>query len=74
MYLEVVIETNPDAVGIAAGLDEERQQGKVRGSLHGVPVLVKDVSQSMVKFFYLDLTRTLRRKTGCKRHVAHGPS
>lgn len=42
-YLEAVIETNPDALKIANDLDKERQQGAVRGPLHGVPVLVKDV-------------------------------
>ena len=42
-YLECVIETNPDAVDIAKELDEERKNGVVRGPLHGVPVLVKDV-------------------------------
>jgi amidase len=43
-YLECVIETNPDALDIAAGLDEERISGSTRGPLHGIPVLVKDVS------------------------------
>lgn len=43
-YLECVIETNPDALDIARRLDAERKQGKVRGPLHGIPVLVKDVS------------------------------
>ena len=40
--LHSVIETNPDAVSIAEGLDRERQRGHVRGPLHGIPVLVKD--------------------------------
>lgn len=44
MYLECVIEINPDALQIAEKLDTERLGGKVRGPLHGVPVLVKDVS------------------------------
>lgn len=43
-YLECVIETNPDALDIAANLDQERKDGRVRGPLHGIPVLVKDVS------------------------------
>lgn len=42
-YLEAVIETNPDALAIARDLDAERREGKTRGPLHGVPVLVKDV-------------------------------
>ncbi|HEY0489102.1 MAG TPA: amidase [Telluria sp.] len=37
-----VIELNPDALGIAASLDRERKAGKVRGPLHGIPVLLKD--------------------------------
>ena len=37
-----VIELNPDALAIADALDKERQAGKVRGPLHGIPVLVKD--------------------------------
>jgi amidase len=40
--LGAVIETNPQAVAIAAQLDNERRQGHVRGPLHGIPVLVKD--------------------------------
>ncbi|MFH0881401.1 MAG: amidase [bacterium] len=40
--LASVIETNPDALGIADRLDGERQKGKFRGPLHGIPVLVKD--------------------------------
>jgi amidase len=37
-----VIEINPDALAIAARLDAERRGGRVRGPLHGIPVLVKD--------------------------------
>ncbi len=37
-----VIEVNPDALEIAAGLDKERAEGRVRGALHGIPVLLKD--------------------------------
>ncbi len=37
-----VIEVNPDAISIAKVLDDERKAGKVRGPLHGIPVLVKD--------------------------------
>ena len=37
-----VIEINPDALAIADALDKERKLGKVRGPLHGVPVLIKD--------------------------------
>jgi amidase len=40
--LRSVIEVNPDALTIAAERDAERKEGKVRGPLHGIPVLVKD--------------------------------
>jgi amidase len=40
--LRAVIETNPDAPDIAARLDGERRDGRVRGPLHGLPILVKD--------------------------------
>jgi len=40
--LHAVIEVNPNAVSIAADLDNERGKGVVRGPLHGIPVLVKD--------------------------------
>lgn len=37
-----VVEINPDALEIADRLDRERKRGKVRGLLHGIPVLIKD--------------------------------
>ena len=40
--LHAVLETNPDALTIAEGLDKERREGKTRGPLHGVPILIKD--------------------------------
>ena len=40
--LRSVIELNPDALAIAEALDRERKAGKVRGPLHGIPVLIKD--------------------------------
>ena len=41
-YINSVIELNPDALEIADTLDAERQAGKVRGALHGIPILIKD--------------------------------
>ena len=40
--LQSVLSINPNAVGDARRLDEERAQGKARGPLHGIPVLIKD--------------------------------
>lgn len=40
--LNSVIEVNPDALDIADGLDRERADGKVRGPLHGIPIMIKD--------------------------------
>jgi amidase len=40
--LNSVIELNPDALSIADAMDKERAAGKVRGPLHGIPVLIKD--------------------------------
>lgn len=40
--LNSVIELNSDAVAIAKAMDAERKAGKLRGPLHGIPVLIKD--------------------------------
>lgn len=40
--INAIIELNPKAIDIATALDQERQDGKVRGPLHGIPVLLKD--------------------------------
>ena len=37
-----IAETNPQALEIAEALDRERKAGKVRGPLHGIPVILKD--------------------------------
>ena len=37
-----IIERNPDALRIAEERDAERTAGRVRGPLHGIPVLIKD--------------------------------
>jgi len=40
--INAVIEINPDALSIADEMDKERKAGKIRGPLHGIPVLIKD--------------------------------
>ncbi len=40
--LNSVIEINPEALAMAEKMDEERIAGKLRGPLHGIPVLIKD--------------------------------
>jgi len=40
--INAIIEANPEALTIAEQLDEERRQGRVRGPLHGIPIVVKD--------------------------------
>ena len=40
--INAVIEVNPDALGIADEMDKERKAGKIRGPLHGIPILIKD--------------------------------
>ena len=40
--LRHVLEVNPEALAIADSLDQERKAGRVRGPLHGIPILLKD--------------------------------
>jgi len=40
--LNAIIEINPDALSIAKKMDEERKAGKTRGSMHGIPIVIKD--------------------------------
>jgi amidase len=40
--LRSILEINPEAERIAADLDAERASGRVRGLLHGIPILLKD--------------------------------
>ena len=37
-----VIEVNPQALELAERADAERKSGQVRGSLHGIPIIIKD--------------------------------
>ncbi len=40
--LNSIIEINHDAVSIAKQMDNERRNGKTRGPLHGIPIVIKD--------------------------------
>jgi amidase len=40
--LRSVLEVDPDALATAERLDAERRDGRLRGALHGIPVLLKD--------------------------------
>jgi amidase len=40
--INAVIELNPDAKIFAREMDRERNNGKVRSPLHGIPILIKD--------------------------------
>jgi amidase len=40
--IKAIIEINPDALQIADELDADREDGKVRTVIHGIPFLVKD--------------------------------
>jgi amidase len=40
--LNAVIHLNENAMAIAKAMDDERANGKIRGPLHGIPVLLKD--------------------------------
>jgi amidase len=40
--INAVIELNKSALDIADNMDKERKAGKLRGPLHGIPVLIKD--------------------------------
>jgi amidase len=40
--LRAILEINPEARATADSLDAERRAGRVRGALHGIPVLLKD--------------------------------
>ena len=79
--LNSVIETNPDALAIADALDRERKAGRVRGPLHGIPVLIKDnidtadrmktTAGSLALVDAKPATRRLRRRAparGRRRH------
>jgi len=40
--LNAIIQVNPEALEIAEKLDNELKEGKSRGAMHGIPVIIKD--------------------------------
>jgi amidase len=40
--IHTVITLNPEAIALARTMDAERKVGKIRGPLHGIPVVLKD--------------------------------
>ncbi|MBP2282008.1 amidase [Flavobacterium sp. CG_23.5] len=40
--LNSIIELNPDGLSIAKALDSDMKAGRIRGILHGIPILIKD--------------------------------
>ena len=42
LKLNSIIAVNPAALSEAAKYDKERKSGKVRGALHGIPIIIKD--------------------------------
>lgn len=40
--LNAILRVNPNARAVAAAMDAERRAGKVRGPLHGIPIILKD--------------------------------
>ncbi|MCL2200143.1 MAG: amidase family protein [Defluviitaleaceae bacterium] len=47
--LNSVSEINPDALSAAQMMDDERTKGMLRGTLHGIPVMIKDNINTMDK-------------------------
>jgi len=62
--LRSIIEVNPEAQEIAERLDEERRAGRVRGPLHGIPIVVKDNIDTA------DLMTTTAGSLALEGHVA----
>jgi amidase len=63
--LHAVIATNSHALRDAATLDRERKAGKIRGPLHGIPVIIKDnidLADSVTTAGSLALAKNLRAR------------
>ena len=78
--INAIITLNPNALVEARALDAERKAGKVRGPLHGIPIVLKDNfntfdmpttagSQLLEGFVMLELS-SLRRSISANSQVA----
>lgn len=72
-YLHAVITTAPreSLLEQAKKLDQERRQGTVRSTMHGIPILVKVWVHC---YNPLHLPKTLRRLTFAQDNIATSPS
>lgn len=57
--LNSIIQINPDALSIAKQLDKELSEGKSRGALHGIPIILKDNIDTYDKMFTTAGSRAL---------------
>lgn len=66
--LQAVLSLNPDALALAKELDVMRVEGKIKGALHGVPILLKDNIES------LDNMPTTAGALALKNNITHRDS
>jgi amidase len=64
--INAIIELNPDALAIADQRDDERKSGKVRGPLHGIPLLIKDNIETGDKMHTSAGSLALAQSTGSR--------
>lgn len=71
-YLKAALAMAPTALSQAAVLDEERLQGRVRGPLHGIPILVKVTCGRRIRALCSPLTaKGQHRHASCLRNGYH---
>ncbi len=72
--LNSVIELNPAALADAERLDAERKAGKVRGPMHGIPVLLKDNIDVVGMIELGRFARARRQQAGRRRLPGRAPA
>jgi len=60
LKLNSIVQVNPDAIAIAKKLDIELTEGRSRGPLHGVPIVLKDNIDTHDKMFTTAGSRALQ--------------